>query len=93
MERPASPHPPGLGPSQKERLQVFAYGSPFEAKDMLKARGYRWNDGTDGRPKSWWVEIEKAVYEEELSFLQQEIYRSEAEPIVRRLTAYDRYRA
>ncbi|MEE2950211.1 MAG: 3'-5' exonuclease [Pseudomonadota bacterium] len=79
--------------SQKDCLHIFAHGSPFEAKDMLKARGYRWNDGADGRPKSWWVEIDEAAYKEELSFLQREIYLSDADPIVRRLTAYDRYRA
>lgn len=26
-------------------------------KDALKIRGYRWNDGSDGRPKSWWIEV------------------------------------
>lgn len=82
-----------LTSSAKERLHVFAHGSPFEAKEMLRNRGYRWNDGNDGRPRSWWVEIDEAAYVEELSFLQQEIYQSDADPIVRRLTAYDRYRA
>ncbi|MDY8110783.1 3'-5' exonuclease [Fulvimarina sp. 2208YS6-2-32] len=77
----------------KDRLHVFAQNSPFDTKDILKARGYRWNDGSDGRAKSWWTEIDETAYEAELKFLRQEIYRSEAEPIVRRLSAYDRYRA
>lgn len=80
------------GSAAKERLHVFAHNSPFETKDILKARGYRWNDGSDGRPKSWWTEIDEAAYDDELLFLCQDIYRANVEPIVRRLTAYDRYK-
>ena len=30
--------------------RVWAQGSPFEVKDTLKARGYEWNDGSNGKP-------------------------------------------
>lgn len=33
----------------QKSYQVFATGSPFETKDILKARGYRW----DGEKKCW----------------------------------------
>lgn len=36
------------GLAQKS-YQIFAIGSPFETKDMLKSRGYRW----DGEKKCW----------------------------------------
>ncbi|MCB8837024.1 3'-5' exonuclease [Aurantimonas sp. VKM B-3413] len=78
--------------SSKKRLRVFAQGSPFELKDVLKARGYRWNDGSDGQPKSWWTEIDEAAYADELIFLQTDIYRADVEPIVQIKTAFDRYR-
>ena len=77
----------------RRRGRVFAVGSPFELKDALKARGYRWNDGNDGRPKSWWTEIEEDGFDAECRFLRKEIYRRDVEPIVQWLTAVERYRA
>jgi len=41
----------------QSRFTIFAENSPFDMKDHLKARGYRWSDGSDGRPKSWRIEI------------------------------------
>ena len=62
--------------------------------DLLKARGYRWSDGNDGRPKSWWVELDEDALDDELHYLRTEIYRwPDADPPIRRLTAYDRFRA
>lgn len=79
--------------SKRSRVRIFAEGSPFDMKDLLKARGYRWSDGSDGRPKSWWVELDEDALEDELHFLRTEIYRwPDADPPVRRLTAYDRFR-
>jgi DNA polymerase-3 subunit epsilon len=63
-------------------------------KDQLKARGYRWSDGSDGRLKSWWVEVDESNLASELSYLRTEIYcHPEADPPTRFLTAYDRFRA
>jgi DNA polymerase-3 subunit epsilon len=41
-----------LASARKALLRIWAEGSPFDMKDNLKKRGYRWNDGTNGRPKS-----------------------------------------
>ncbi len=72
----------------------FAENAPFDLKDVLKARGYRWSDGSDGRPKSWWIEVAEEELEAELGFLRKEIYRwDEADPPTQRLTAFDRYSA
>jgi DNA polymerase-3 subunit epsilon len=80
--------------SQRSRVRIFAEGSPFDMKDLLKARGYRWTDGSDGRPKSWWVELDEEALESELHYLRTEIYRwPDADPPVRRLTAFDRFKA
>jgi DNA polymerase-3 subunit epsilon len=60
-------------------------GCPFDMKDHLKARGYRWSDGSDGRPKA---------LDDELRYLRAEIYRyPDADPPIKRLTAFDRFRA
>ncbi|MGK9042522.1 3'-5' exonuclease [Rhizobium sp. SA279] len=79
--------------SRRSRVRLYAENSPFDMKDHLKKRGYRWSDGSDGRPKSWWVELPEEKLEEELHFLRTEIYRWDADPTVKYLTAFDRFRA
>ena len=37
--------------------KVCAVGAPFEKKDVLKQRGYRWNDGAQGGCKAWWTSV------------------------------------
>ncbi len=79
--------------AQQSRVRLFAEHSPFDMKDHLKARGYRWSDGNDGRPRSWWVELDESALGDELHFLRTEIYRWEdADPPVQHLTAWDRFR-
>jgi DNA polymerase-3 subunit epsilon len=80
--------------SQRSRARIFAENSPFDMKDQLKARGYRWSDGSDGRPKSWWVEIAEDALDDELRYLRTQVYRwDDADPPIKRLTAFDRFRA
>lgn len=80
--------------SLRARARIFAENSPFDMKDKLKARGYRWADGSDGRPKSWWIEVLGDLVEAELQYLRTEIYnRADAEPLVSLLTATDRFKA
>jgi DNA polymerase III subunit epsilon len=58
-------------------------------KGHLKSRGYRWSDGSDGRPKCWWIEVDN-----EFHYLRIEIYRwPDGDPPIKRLTAFDRFRA
>ncbi|WP_439630798.1 exonuclease domain-containing protein [Shinella sp.] len=86
LQQPTIPIPPDI-----TRLRIYAENSPFDMKDHLKARGYRWSDGSDGRPKSWWIELPEEKLEEELHFLRTEIYRWDADPPVKYLTALDRF--
>ncbi|SDK33503.1 DNA polymerase-3 subunit epsilon [Agrobacterium fabrum] len=79
--------------SGQSRVRVFAEHSPFEMKDHLKGRGYRWSDGSDGRPKSWWIEVDEEALRDELHYLRSEIYRwEEADPPIQHLTAFDRFK-
>lgn len=56
------------------RVRVCATGSPIETKDLLKARGYRWN-GLDREPiKTWCREIVRIEVETELEWLRQHVY-------------------
>ncbi|HEV7318215.1 MAG TPA: 3'-5' exonuclease [Ensifer sp.] len=93
-EHGARPFSELLQSSFQSRVRVFAQNAPFDMKDHLKARGYRWSDGSDGRRRAWWIEIDEEAYDDELRYLRTEIYCWEdAEPLSQRLTALDRFRA
>jgi DNA polymerase III subunit epsilon len=80
-----------LETARKRTVRVWAEQSPFELKDSLKRRGYRWSDGTDGRPKSWYVDVCETALEDELAFLRTEIYLRDVEPRTQPLTAFTRF--
>lgn len=80
-----------LETARKPTLRVWAEQTAFELKDSLKLRGYRWNDGSGGRPKSWFVDIGETALDDELAFLRTQIYMQDVEPIVQRLTAFTRF--
>jgi DNA polymerase-3 subunit epsilon len=77
--------------ARRTTIRVWAQRSPFELKDALKARGYRWNDGSDGRPKSWFIDIDEEKRDAELSFLKKKIYQREVAIDCRAMTALDRF--
>ncbi|MDK4706076.1 3'-5' exonuclease [Rhizobium sp. CNPSo 4062] len=91
-DNPQTPFAELYEASQRSRVRIFAENSPFDLKDRLKERGYRWSDGSDGRPKSWWIEIGEAAIDDELRFLRAEIYGWDADPPIQRLTAFDRFK-
>ncbi|WFU29047.1 3'-5' exonuclease [Bradyrhizobium sp. CB1717] len=80
-----------LETARRKTLRVWAEQSPFELKDSLKRRGYRWNDGSDGRPKSWYIDVTEAAFADEIAFLRTEIYLRDADPRVQELTAFSRF--
>jgi DNA polymerase III subunit epsilon len=71
--------------------RVWAENAPFDFKDLLRARGYRWNDGSDGRPKSWYGDIQETELEDELRYLRSEIFQREVDVPVVRISAFDRF--
>jgi DNA polymerase III subunit epsilon len=32
-------------------MRIWAEQSPYDPNDTLERRGYRWSDGSDGRPR------------------------------------------
>jgi DNA polymerase-3 subunit epsilon len=80
-----------LDTARKKTVRIWAEQSPFELKDSLKRRGYRWSDGTDGRPKSWYVDVGESAVDDEIAFLRTEIYLREVEPRLLTLTAFTRF--
>jgi len=71
--------------------RIWAENSPYELKDVLKARGYRWNGDPGPAPRAWYIDVRDADREAELAFLRTEIYRSEFTPTVRQIDAQDRF--
>lgn len=80
-----------LEQARKKTMRVWAEQSPFDLKDALKRRGYRWSDGSDGRPRSWYVDVDERKLAEEIAFLKTEIYLRDVEPRLQILTAFDRF--
>lgn len=54
--------------------KICAVGAPYDRKDDLKQRGYRWNDGSRGGCKGWWICVPQDAEKDELRYLAAEIY-------------------
>lgn len=54
--------------------RIYAINAPFDKKELLKQRGYRWSDGSNTTPKCWWISLPEPNEPEELGFLADEIY-------------------
>jgi DNA polymerase-3 subunit epsilon len=71
--------------------RVWAEGAPFNTKDVLKARGYSWNGGEDGRPKAWYADVENV--QGEIEWLRKEIYGRSVTLRAQKITAFERFSA
>jgi DNA polymerase III subunit epsilon len=80
-----------LDRARRKTFRIWTENAPFELKDTLKRRRYRWNDGTDGRPRSWHIDVEEDKLDAELHFLKQEIYQRDIDIDCREITALDRF--
>ena len=80
-----------LETARRKTVRVWAEQSPFDLKDSLKRRGYRWSDGSDGRPRSWYIDVCDTALDDEIAFLRTEIYLRDVEPRLQTLTAFTRF--
>ncbi len=78
-----------LGNARRKTCRVWARRSAFDTKELLKGRGYRWNDAQ----KTWYVDRPPADLEAEKAWLTAEIYAGKASaPFeVTTFTSLDRY--
>jgi len=79
--------------SKRQTILVRAVNSPFDTKDLLKARNYQWDAGSVERAKAWQKEIHENMLDAELAWLRATIYKGRGEPQTRALTARTRYAA
>ena len=70
--------------------RIWAWDSPFDKKDILRARGYRWHDGSFGPSKCWYRDLPPDQVDEEQLWLSREILMGRSGQ-VEQLTARERY--
>jgi DNA polymerase-3 subunit epsilon len=63
-----------LQSARKKTVRIWAVGAPFDAKDALKARRYRWNSGDDKRPKAWYRDVREDEQAAEQKWLADVVY-------------------
>jgi len=59
-----------LDNARKPSCRLWAAGSPFEAKDRLKARSYRW----EAARKTWYLDLPQEAVADELQWLKADVY-------------------
>jgi len=82
-----------LNTYNEETSKICAVGAPFDKKDLLKQRGYRWSDGSQGGSKAWWISVPSVLENEELTWLANEVYSDGTTDRVEinRINAVDRF--
>ena len=80
-----------LASARSPTRRCWAINSPFDKKEILKSRGYRWADGSDAMPKAWWIDLFEADFHAELSFLRAKIYDRSVPINISALNAFNRY--
>jgi DNA polymerase-3 subunit epsilon len=80
-----------LDAARRPTWRIWAENSPFDLKDVLKARGYRWNGEPAPQPRAWYIDVPEAQRDAELHFLKSEIYHRDVELLARRIDAHDRF--
>ncbi|NEX48642.1 3'-5' exonuclease [Pseudotabrizicola algicola] len=77
--------------ARRPTWRVWAESAPFDTKDLLKARSYRWNADANGRPRAWYIDVLEAELETELEFLKNEVFRRDVNIPKSRIDAYNRF--
>jgi len=80
-----------LANARKATIRIFAVDSPFDRKDLLKTRGYRWSNGMNGCRRCWWRDVTDRDLEAELAFLRASVFLRPVDLPTQRITARERY--
>jgi len=63
----------------------------LNSRTFLKKRGYRWSDGADGRPRSWYIDVDEVAKADEIDFLRKPIYLQDVDPRMQLVSAMNRF--
>lgn len=75
--------------ARRPSWRIWAEQAPYDLKDHLKARGYRWNGEGTPNPKAWCIDVEEDLKGVELDYLRTEIYQRDIELFVQKVFAYE----
>lgn len=75
--------------ARRTSIRLWAEHSPFESKDALKERGYRWS--ASGRV--WWRDLPETEHDAERAWLARHVYRRQVPLPYLEITAQLRYSA
>ncbi|WPY00063.1 DNA polymerase III subunit epsilon domain protein (plasmid) [Candidatus Megaera polyxenophila] len=74
------------------RFKLYAVNSPYDSKELLKARGYRWSMNQNNKYRAWSIELTEDKVVEEVNYLRSNIYNTSSINIpVEILDAYSRF--
>ena len=62
-------------------VRVWADRAPFNKKDQLKQRGYRWSPGGEGIRKAWYKDLPEDQVDAEMLYLNAEVYPKAVETL------------
>lgn len=77
--------------ARQTTIKITAIDAPYDKKDALKARNYRWNDGANGQPKGWTSELAESDLAGELAYLTEKVYEKKVSIPMQKITAHDRF--
>ena len=63
-----------LDNARRTDVRLWADKAPFEMKDLLKRRGYRWSPGDNGKRKAWYKDLPEDKLDEEMLYLNEHVY-------------------
>jgi DNA polymerase III subunit epsilon len=79
-----------LNNARQKSYRIWALGSPFDTKDLLKNRGYKW-PGDNGKHRSWYIDVDEESKEQELKYLREEIFKMDIDLPIDSITAFNRF--
>ena len=77
--------------ARRKTIRIWAEQAPFDLKDELKKRGYRWSPGDEGHPKAWYIDVDEAGRDDEIAYLSKSIYLQDVDLFTQTLSALDRF--
>lgn len=79
--------------ARRTTVRLSAIGTPIESKELLKARGYRWFPGSNGKAKTWYRDLVDSELQAEQAWLREHAYGGLSQPPWRtdKYTGRERY--
>jgi DNA polymerase-3 subunit epsilon len=77
-----------LAAARQPLVRVWAKDAPYEAKDLLRERGYRWQP----ERRTWMRECGPKEAEQEQAWLAEVVYPGRGAPKLERISPFDRFK-